>query len=66
MEESEAADHFTGGKQSGGKGHSVNPVRGLPPVGRIEEDAFIIDLRTVLDHDLPVICRGIQNILNKE
>ena len=37
-----------------------------PVIGRIEEDAFIIDLRTVLDDDLPVICRGVQNILNKE
>ena len=36
-----------------------------PIIGRIENDAFIIDPRTLQDGDLPIICSAIDNILKR-
>ncbi len=37
-----------------------------PIIGRIEEDLFIIDLRTVLEDDVSIICQGVARMLKKE
>ncbi len=37
----------------------------IPIIGRIEEDRFIMDLRTILDDELPIIENAFDNILRK-
>jgi L-seryl-tRNA(Ser) seleniumtransferase len=34
-----------------------------PIIGRIEDDGFIIDPRTLLDDDLPIIRTAFENLL---
>ena len=36
-----------------------------PVIGRIEEDVFIMDLRTVLDDELPIIKNAFENMLKR-
>lgn len=40
--------------------------RAIPLIGRIEEEQIIIDLRTVLDHDLPVLLEVLEQYLALE
>ncbi len=53
------------------QGVSVNfiekKMRGndIPIIGRIEEDRFIMDLRTILDDELPIIKKAFENMLRK-
>jgi L-seryl-tRNA(Ser) seleniumtransferase len=53
------------------RGMSVNSIErnmrqySPPIIGRIESDAFIIDPRTLLDSDLPIIRSAFETILNK-
>ncbi len=53
------------------EGVSVNTIeksmrKNIPPIiGRIEEDTFIMDLRTVQDDELPIIKTAFLNILKK-
>jgi L-seryl-tRNA(Ser) seleniumtransferase len=37
----------------------------IPIIGRIEEDRFIMDLRTILDDELPIIKKAFENMLRK-
>jgi len=37
----------------------------IPIIGRIEEDRFIMDLRTIQDDELPVIRKAFENMLRK-
>lgn len=37
----------------------------LPIIGRIEEDLFIMDLRTILDDELPIIQHAVEHMLKK-
>ena len=37
----------------------------LPIIGRIEEDLFIMDLRTILDDELPIIKNAVEHMLKK-
>ncbi|MCK5195605.1 MAG: L-seryl-tRNA(Sec) selenium transferase, partial [Desulfobulbaceae bacterium] len=37
----------------------------LPIIGRIEEDLFIMDLRTILDDELSIIKNALDNMLKK-
>jgi len=37
----------------------------IPIIGRIEEDRFIMDLRTILDDELPIIENAFDNMLRK-
>jgi L-seryl-tRNA(Ser) seleniumtransferase len=37
----------------------------LPIIGRIEEDLFIMDLRTILDDELPIIKHAVEHMLKK-
>jgi L-seryl-tRNA(Ser) seleniumtransferase len=37
----------------------------IPVIGRIEEDRFIMDLRTILDDELPMIKSALDNMLRK-
>jgi L-seryl-tRNA(Ser) seleniumtransferase len=36
-----------------------------PIIGRIENDVYVIDPRTLMDADLPVIVQAFEGILNK-
>jgi L-seryl-tRNA(Ser) seleniumtransferase len=36
-----------------------------PVIGRIEEDVFIMDLRTILDDELPIIKNAFENMLKR-
>jgi L-seryl-tRNA(Ser) seleniumtransferase len=37
----------------------------IPIIGRIEEDRFIMDLRTIQDDELPIIKKAFDNMLGK-
>ncbi len=37
----------------------------IPIIGRIEEDRFIMDLRTIQDDELPIIKNAFENMLRK-
>jgi L-seryl-tRNA(Ser) seleniumtransferase len=37
----------------------------IPIIGRIEEDRFIMDLRTIQDDELPIIKKAFDNMLRK-
>jgi L-seryl-tRNA(Ser) seleniumtransferase len=53
------------------QGVSVNTIEKqmrsneLPIIGRIEEDLFIMDLRTILDDELSIIKNALDNMLKK-
>lgn len=37
----------------------------IPVIGRIEEDYFVMDLRTILDDELPIIEKAFENMMRK-
>ena len=37
----------------------------IPVIGRIEEDRFIMDLRTIQDDELPIIKKAFENMMRK-
>jgi L-seryl-tRNA(Ser) seleniumtransferase len=37
----------------------------IPIIGRIDQDRFVMDLRTIQDDELPIIGKAFENMLRK-